>query len=781
MSDNFTFWRIISENRVQIPVIQRDYAQGREKQNIERIRKNFLEAIYESLTDPKHQKRLHLDFVYGSVRNGNFIPLDGQQRLTTLFLLHWYLAWKDNALDGEARELLSKFTYKTRVSSASFCSALVNNTSVKNTDVGDSLSEAIKKSAWFFAVWNRDPTIKSMLRMLDDIHGKFRKTQNLFSLLKNKEECPLSFNFLDLEEFKLGDDLYIRMNARGKSLTDFEIYKSSLLQRIESLECGGSFPEGYKDSFMRKMDVDWLEFFWEKIGEKAKEDEQDEKSGQNELDEKSKKTDEAFLFFLNIVFDNFYYTTSDKKEYENLNVKDMGRISKEEIEKISGESILELEKILDVLAEKNNRWIYDLQKPVEKMNGRSIIGKVIEAAGSGKFEYSDNLKFFAFCSVITIAGENQKPAMREWMRVTRNLTEGVIYNNFSEYVRDLKLINSWKPFYKDISGFIANDSGISSSSAYQLQEEKLKAVLITKNGAWKAPIERAEDHPYFAGQIGFLLDFAGVDQTKPEVSAEDEEILSSFQNYSKKAEAVFNGQGVAKEENLWRRALLCMGNYTLRTGSNTSFVINGYDRDISWKRLLRDSGEKRHCVKELLKKIEHDNIKESLENVIGEKKEQIDDWRKYFIIYPQIMENECGKDCCIRITNNDKNDILLLLTTRASGTCKEYYSYALYRELKEKYPASNDIKYEYSCGYSAYKGLSLCRPAEGGGAPRIYITYGSARIPDDREIKDGAQWNGKWITGASTKMKSVVIHENKEDLIKYLRNEKYIQDKEVEK
>jgi hypothetical protein len=41
---------------------------------------------------------LNLDFIYGSMeshRPSDFLPLDGQQRLTTLFLLHWYMAWRD--------------------------------------------------------------------------------------------------------------------------------------------------------------------------------------------------------------------------------------------------------------------------------------------------------------------------------------------------------------------------------------------------------------------------------------------------------------------------------------------------------------------------------------------------------------------------------------------------------------------------------------------------------------------------------------------------------------
>jgi len=759
MSDTFTFWQLLSEKSIQIPVIQRDYAQGREKDNINKIRKNFLDAIYNSLTQQKH---LHLDFVYGYEKNANFIPLDGQQRLTTLFLLHWYLAWKDNALNGETQKTLSGFTYKLRVSSGEFCDALVNKFAEKYEKAGNTPGDAIEKSSWFFTVWKRDPTIKSMLKMLDDIHENFCETQKLFSILINKEKCPLSFSFLDLAEFSLDDELYIRMNARGKSLTEFEIFKSSLLQHIESLECGGKLPEDYKDKFMRKMDGKWLDFFWEKIKEKNN---KNEKSEQDKKEEMSEQTDQAILYFINVVFDNLYLKAT-KEKHENFQVGDIGRISKEGLEKISSEDIRELEIILDILAKKDNRWIYELHKPVEKMDGQSIIDKVIEAANTRKFEYSDSLKFFAFCCVITATAKKQNPDLREWMRIARNLIEGTIYNNFSEYVRDLKLIDSWKPSCLDILAFIANNKEISSNSTYQLQEEKLKAALIVNNGAWKEPIEKAEEHPYFTGQIDFLLDFAGINKKQPEVSANEERTLPSFLRFSKKAEAVFNDQGIAKEESLWRRALLCMGDYTLRSGANNSFVINGFDRDISWKRLLRDSGEKRDCVKMLLDEIDCNSIKESLENVMEKNKEKIDDWRKYFIFYPQILAEQCGKDRYIRITNDDKNNILLLLTTRVAGYCSEYFSYALFCELAEKIPDRKDIKYENSQGYNVFKGLILGSDGEKDGAPeKIYITYGSRRIKED------GTWDGKWIVGASRSLKKedITIFDSKDELKEYLR------------
>lgn len=79
-------------NKIVIPLIQRDYAQGRIDKDINRVRSRFLQALYRAVTgDP-----ITLDFVYGDIdEEGTMTPLDGQQRLTTLFLLHWYAAKKE--------------------------------------------------------------------------------------------------------------------------------------------------------------------------------------------------------------------------------------------------------------------------------------------------------------------------------------------------------------------------------------------------------------------------------------------------------------------------------------------------------------------------------------------------------------------------------------------------------------------------------------------------------------------------------------------------------------
>ena len=75
--------------KITIPIIQRDYAQGRKDKGF--IRKNFLKSIKDSL---EKNENLTLDFVYGNTEGEKFFPLDGQQRLTTLWLVYWYLSYK---------------------------------------------------------------------------------------------------------------------------------------------------------------------------------------------------------------------------------------------------------------------------------------------------------------------------------------------------------------------------------------------------------------------------------------------------------------------------------------------------------------------------------------------------------------------------------------------------------------------------------------------------------------------------------------------------------------
>ena len=252
-SRKLTFLELIKEYKIEIPIIQRDYAQGRVEKS--ELRDDFLNTL-SGIVD---NKKVELDFVYGSVKNGVFQPLDGQQRLTTLFLMHWFIALKENKLD-EFKNLLIKFTYETRVSSREFCYELINKGITYKKD--NSVSNQIKDSSWFFRSWERDPTIKSMLTMLDSIEKKFKEYEiEVWEKLNN-----ISFYYIELQNFGLSDDLYIKMNARGKPLTDFENFKAKFEQfiRKNNWETDVEIAE----TFSHQIDTKWADLFWHFRNEK---------------------------------------------------------------------------------------------------------------------------------------------------------------------------------------------------------------------------------------------------------------------------------------------------------------------------------------------------------------------------------------------------------------------------------------------------------------------------------------------------------------------------------
>lgn len=274
-----SFWQFIQNHVVQIPIIQRDYAQGRVGK--EDLRRTFLRKMRSAIEHKEEfaNEQMILDFVYGSEKHRNLNPLDGQQRLTTLWLLHWYIALRSGNRDYETCRILNNFTYETRVSSREFCNALCD---IKNfTDfVGSDIVDYIEKRTWFYSAWKQDPTVKAMLKMLkgtkrtteeikkeipeyiDGIEQVFDDTfdfKNAWDMLTGSN-CPIVFYYLPLNDFKLTDDLYLKMNARGKQLTSFENFKAELSKYIS--DAGWLDFDDKEKGIIINLDTTWTNIFW---------------------------------------------------------------------------------------------------------------------------------------------------------------------------------------------------------------------------------------------------------------------------------------------------------------------------------------------------------------------------------------------------------------------------------------------------------------------------------------------------------------------------------------
>lgn len=274
-------WDLLQKYEVVIPNFQRDYAQGREGKSD--LRKRFLEQIASNLKkNPPYLKKnppLTLDFVYGTKNENEQIePLDGQQRLTTIWLLMWYAVYLNYDENKDKLATLSKFSYETRDSSKSFIEWLCDDgkkgffkqeTTETPTTEPPSLSSRIQNCSGFHAVWRQDPTVQSILRMLsgtgkgDGIELVFNECENLKELFHNGSENPIQFYYLDLEGIKQSNNLYIKMNARGEQLTGFENFKADLVSHFRKDESLQQYvtPDN-KDYILTKWDVDWTDLFW---------------------------------------------------------------------------------------------------------------------------------------------------------------------------------------------------------------------------------------------------------------------------------------------------------------------------------------------------------------------------------------------------------------------------------------------------------------------------------------------------------------------------------------
>jgi len=243
-------------SRVEIPLIQRDYAQGRRGEKVDAIRANFLSVLHDALAgdDPDP---IGLDFVYGERKpDGTLQPLDGQQRLTTLFLLHWYLAARSGNLASATG--WTNFSYETRPSARRFCQRLVT---AEPPEDAHSPSAWIQEQPWYLFVWRYDPTINSMLVMIDAIAEQFASldAELAWQRLTNADRPAISFHLLPLPDMGSAEDLYVKMNSRGRPLTDFENFKA----RFEKVISWS--PRA--DEFAHKTDTAWSDVLWQFRGE----------------------------------------------------------------------------------------------------------------------------------------------------------------------------------------------------------------------------------------------------------------------------------------------------------------------------------------------------------------------------------------------------------------------------------------------------------------------------------------------------------------------------------
>lgn len=311
IGEYISFNELLKNKEICIPIIQRDYIQGADAKNINDVRKRLIDDLIDTLKSDS--SILDLGIIYGINKTKKFYPVDGQQRLTTLYLFQWFLAIKANKID-EFRDLNNKLMYMTRKSAREFFSFIVDTIidkehkyyaeiiDVINDNKKRNFIELVKSKIWFKSRWNNDITVNSVLNIINDF----------IELKINNNDAKRYYNNLDKIKFyfltessenaeKESAIRYIRMNSRGKQLTYFENIKA-ILEIIED-----KIQSNKEDQFVYQYDSKFIDVFYKKLDDNL------------HFLEKTKSINEESINLLMSVYNVLAFlkkNANEKKQYE---------------------------------------------------------------------------------------------------------------------------------------------------------------------------------------------------------------------------------------------------------------------------------------------------------------------------------------------------------------------------------------------------------------------------------------------------------------------------------
>lgn len=627
---SYSLWQLVSSHPAEtilIPQIQRDYVQYRSGR-VEKNLKRFISSLAEALTSTT--KSINLNFVYGNTetifdadQNSSFTafcPIDGQQRLTTLYLLHYYVF--NEAEDYVRKSMLKgRLIYNTRKTTKDFLSMLLE----KNTDcfskrIDIPPSKVITESGWYSSLWDADPSVLSCLKVLDEIHEQLAAVTSwtpLVNRLVDETNCPITFMKLELEKLDNPNELYIKMNSRGKQLTAFENFKSEMYGFIKDLPSDSSVPKDFK----AKMDGDWLELIWNMCGES------------------DKYTDVVYRDLLHTCFVNSIISKlpDAKKSFidelriwvsqpaSSYYIDDYGKC----FSNCANQDLLSSTTVPSPLPDILTSYYYTMEC-LEKINATDSdtyemvkqaifdISKDKKNNNTSKLEYYlDNYVPHALLQAICVFA-NSPEAIAEsdskqyvvrfnaWWRVINNLIKNSEIDDFSSFVSAIQEVSHITYAY-DVANYLGELShdqddyiSLDSLDANQKKEEILKQKIINVNdNGWKEAILNAEKNEYFNGEIYFAFTLSGISKVDDINSC----TATDFNENWKLVEDIFN---TAKDDNvLMHRVLLTFGDYSKTFSSyddNTNYLITYYcynekHHKQDWRGMLR--GDKFNIFKSM--------------------------------------------------------------------------------------------------------------------------------------------------------------------------------------
>ena len=263
------------DNIIMIPDMQREYCWAKTFSNL-----NNKSLVYnftvDLISNAANKETIQMGLLYAYESPRNQIQLcDGQQRITTLFLLLGYLYHKTESisLKAEIEKALvlpgnnngikeCRLRYAIRESTLFFTRDLTEKIFLNSWNKNDEIKSFIKSQDWYFNEYELDPSIQNMLEALSVFQALDNDLKDEVSvhILRN-----IDFLFFDMENRTYGEEQFVVLNTTGKPLTITENIKPKILAELDASK---PFKNG-KTALRYYADLweEWEYYFWENKNE----------------------------------------------------------------------------------------------------------------------------------------------------------------------------------------------------------------------------------------------------------------------------------------------------------------------------------------------------------------------------------------------------------------------------------------------------------------------------------------------------------------------------------
>lgn len=616
-----------SLDQILIPEIQRDYVWETENVN------SLLQSIYEDfraqveriglsteqLTQgiptiyaaewakfiQSQKKTTNIGFLYAYFdpeQYTKYILIDGQQRLTTIFLILLNLYIKEGRASVFKRNyfqnLIPKIDYKVRRSSHEFFLNFLDYILE-----GNELCN-VTKQFWFHISFYNDPTINSLIQNYTAINNTLAEWNLTSDYLENQVE----FWYFDTSQSEQGEDLYLYMNSRGERVQANENIKAQLLENLS---------DDNKNKWGNTWEK-WQNFFWLNRGNSVNAD-----RGFNDF--------LRWIVIINQIRQPQYNESMDMSERIRV-IIDSEKFSLEGLQLGAISSYFEAVQRLLTTAGIDRYIDHSIfnQKPTQQLYIR-LFPSIMYAEhypDASSIELLRVVRFFFNITRFDLVSKSPLRFAGQCIHLMRELLE----NEFKD-ITDLMRFRDGERFEH-----IITDEELQKLFLYNTQPDENSRRDL------EALIWEAEDFEMCDGKIILLWNCM---KFYPFVKDHDEFVKENFIVVFDTFKMLFS-----RRTDLLRRALLCHGDYTFLDGTSTN--LNAYRYSIcqtkqDWLKIFEGEQSQKFVISLIKEALGHlaENPKLSdsqvlnkiIKSYIAGNPEK--SWRYYFIKKPQILKY-CG-------------------------------------------------------------------------------------------------------------------------------------------